>query len=164
MPSGTLVKVNNVTIGLSGNTGLSTGAHLHIGRYVSGKDTHPKGGGFTFNDAVVTEVGSDNINGNFVRIQADGASWVYLHLSKQLVTKGQVLKGGDVEPADYRMNEGDVINGFAIFKRTPSQLDIDVWVGQPFKKFQYEKLADGVAKMPPQGVKPYQGKELFVKE
>lgn len=70
-------------------------------------------------------------------------------------------KGGNVEPTDYRMNDGDVINGFAIFKRTPSPEDLAVWTGQTFKKFQYEKLADGVAKMPPPNMKPYDGPQLY---
>ncbi len=31
-PSGTEIVVNGVAIGLSGNTGYSSGAHLHVGR------------------------------------------------------------------------------------------------------------------------------------
>lgn len=94
-PVGTPVVVNGVTIGLSGKTGAVTGPHLHVGRWVGGADTNPVGG-FHFNNAVVTQVSSDAVNGNYVRVQADGASWVYLHLSKQLVTVGQVLQGADM--------------------------------------------------------------------
>src|SRR4051812_20995397 len=92
-PSGTPVVINGVTIGLSGATGYVQGAHLHVGRWVNGAVTNPGvGGGFNFNSAVVTQVASDATNGNYVRIQGDGASWVYLHLSKQLVSVNQVLK------------------------------------------------------------------------
>lgn len=94
-PTGTPVVVNGVTIGLSGATGYATGPHLHVGRWVGGTVTNPVGG-FQFNSAIVTQVASDATNGNYVRIQADGASWVYLHLSKQLVSVGQVLQGGNV--------------------------------------------------------------------
>lgn len=58
-----------------------------------------------------------------------------------------------MEPADYRMNSGDVINGFKIFGRVPSQADLAAWTGQTFKKFQYEKITEGVALMPPKGLK-----------
>jgi len=91
-PSGTPVVVNGVTIGLSGATGYATGPHLHVGRWIGSTVTNPVGG-FNFKSAVVTQVASDAVNGNYVRLQADGASWVYLHLSKQLVTVGQVLQG-----------------------------------------------------------------------
>lgn len=95
MPVGTPVLVNGVQIGLSGSSGLSTGPHLHIGRWVGGKDTNPHGLGFTVTGATVTQVSSDNENGNFVRIaDADGSSWVYLHLSEQDVKVGQKLQGG----------------------------------------------------------------------
>lgn len=62
-----------------------------------------------------------------------------------------------------RTNQGDVINGFAIFGAKPSPDDLGVWTKQPFKKFQYEKIADGVAKMPPKGLKPYDGPQLLIK-
>jgi murein DD-endopeptidase MepM/ murein hydrolase activator NlpD len=91
MPQGTPVVVNGVQIGLSGQSGFVTGAHLHIGRFVNGVDTPPHNGGFVFNNAIVTQIASDPTNGNYVRVQADGASWVYLHLSKQTCKVGQKL-------------------------------------------------------------------------
>lgn len=96
MPIGTRVLVNGTEIGLSGtNSGPGSGPHLHIGRWVMGVSTNPNGGGFTVSGAVVTEVdpiGVDPTNGKFVRVQdADGSSWVYLHLSAVKVVKGQVL-------------------------------------------------------------------------
>ena len=134
MPVGTQVIVNGVLIGLSGNTGASTGPHLHVGRWVGGAVTAPNGGGFNFNSAVVTEVGYDAASGNFIRIQADGASWVYLHLSKQLVSKGQELKG---EPM---VNRGDIINMWKStgLKTDPPESYLKHWDGKDWKSFMYD--------------------------
>jgi hypothetical protein len=100
-PTGTPIKVNGVTIGLSGSTGYATGPHLHIGRWVNGKVTDPGvGGGFKFNSAVVTEINQDTTNGKYVRVQGDGASWVYLHMSdNSKVSVGQVLQGATDMPS-----------------------------------------------------------------
>lgn len=95
-PLGTPIIVNGVTIGTVDSTGLSTGNHLHIGRFVNGSSTNPGNGGFQFNSAVVYDTGQDSGNGKYVRLSADGAIWVYLHLQSILVTKGQVLKGGSM--------------------------------------------------------------------
>ena len=166
------VTVNGVVIGTVGWTGKVEpkniyGTHTHIGRFVSGQSTDPQGGGERLGvDATVTEVDvvGNTDNGKFVRVRSLGVDWVYLHLDSVRVKVGDKLKGEPMEPTDYKMNEGDVINGFAIFKRKPSKEDLALWTGQTFKKFQYEKITEGVEKMPPQNLKPYDGKELFVKE
>jgi hypothetical protein len=100
-PVGTPIVVNGVTIGLSGATGYVTGAHLHVGRWVGGQSTDPGNGGFDFSSAVVTEINQDATNGKYVRLQADDASWVYLHMSNNnLVSVGQELKGETSMAAD----------------------------------------------------------------
>lgn len=137
-PAGTPVVVNGVTIGLSGNTGYSTGAHCHVGRWVGGKSTDPGvGGGFHFDDATVTECKEDATNGKYVRVQADGASWVYLHLSDNtLVSPGQELK----KEADMPelLNKGDVINFYKqLLGRDPSDQEVAVYEGKDFKTVIY---------------------------
>lgn len=97
-PINTPVTVNGVIIGESGNTGLSTGPHTHVGKWQGSQSFNPGGGGALFNSAVVTEVhptSTDN-NGIYVRVQGDDYSWVYLHLSSINVKVGDVLEGGNM--------------------------------------------------------------------
>lgn len=98
MPYGTPVVVNGVQIGLSGNGNGRYGAHLHIGRFVNGVDTNPNDGGFQLDGAkvvtVVDNYATDPVNAKYVRVQdANGAQWVYLHLSEVNVSAGQILQG-----------------------------------------------------------------------
>lgn len=93
MPIGVDVVVNGVKIGDSGNTGLSTGPHLHVGKWAGGTVKDPNGKGFDFKKARVQSVGyNDPVLGNYVRIDADGYRWIYLHLSKVTCKVGQSLK------------------------------------------------------------------------
>lgn len=93
MPVGTSVRVNGVQIGNSGKTGFVTGPHLHVGKWLNGRHYNPGGKGFSFNSAVVTQIDpyDNDANGKFVRVQADGYSWVYLHLSEITCKVGQKL-------------------------------------------------------------------------
>lgn len=129
-PVGTPVVVNGVTIGLTGATGAVTGPHLHVGRWVNGAATDPGvGGGFQFNDAVVTQIASNTTDGNYVRIQGDGASWVYLHLSNNtMVSVGQRLQG-DLDMA-------------AIGYDTANQIHQDL-TGQSWDKGSWEQATAG---------------------
>lgn len=117
-PEGTPIVVNGVTIGLVGHTGkvydqngqnTIHAAHLHVGKWINSVVQNPGvGNGFKFDNAVVTTVSEDDINGKFVRITGDNFSWVYLHMSdNSKVRVGQVLKGEDNMP-DF--NEGDRVN------------------------------------------------------
>lgn len=106
-PMGTPVVINGVTIGISNNTGATTGPHLHVGKYIGGAVQDPGvGNGFSFNSAVVYDTGYDTTNGNFVRITGDGALWNYLHLESTMVTKGQVL----AQKENDMPNDGDIDN------------------------------------------------------
>ena len=105
MPNSTPVIVNGVTLGLSNNTGASTGPHLHIGKFVNGTAVNPLGQGFTFAAASVLDTGYDSSNGNYVRLNADGAVWVYLHLQSIMVIKGQQLEGSNVQDQINDLND-----------------------------------------------------------
>jgi murein DD-endopeptidase MepM/ murein hydrolase activator NlpD len=136
-PTGTPVIVNNHIIGISGATGEVTGPHLHVGKWVGGTVEDPGvGNGFILDTPTVYDTGSDNVNGNYVRLlDKQSVLWVYLHLSvNNIVTKGQVLEG-IVEPADYRTNNGDVVNLYvALLGRQPSDDEIKIYSGLPFKE------------------------------
>lgn len=146
-PTGTEITVNGVVIGISGATGAVTGPHVHVGHW-NGGTVLPIGpqDGKNVNGAKVTQVSEDSTNGKFVRVgDADGSSWVYLHMSdNSKVSVGQVLQGGNM-PDDYYLNEGDLINYYSIFKLgsgVPTQADKDAMVGKwTHKKFIYDKLA-----------------------
>lgn len=107
-PRGTPVTVNGVQIGTVGSTGLSTGPHLHIGKWLNGDMHPPRGGGKSFKSAVITEI--DRVgardNGKFVRLTGDGYSWVYLHLDtipptlkvgQKLIQGGSMFEGKSAE-------------------------------------------------------------------
>lgn len=172
-PVGTPVVVNGVTVGLSGATGYITGPHCHVGRWVNGSATDPGvGNGFTFNSAIVSEINQDSTNGKYVRIQADGASWVYLHLSEQLVSAGQELKGGYMG-FDYNSipTSADKTTYFeGMLGRAPTEAELAN--PQPWGEINGVVANELKAKASaltqqvnnPPGFKAYNGAALFVKE
>ena len=96
MPIGTLIIVNGTIIGRSGNTGASTGAHLHIGRFILGISTDPKDKGFSFGATYkmyVLATGYSSANGNYIRLRSAtyGHVYLYCHLSKITCKVGQRL-------------------------------------------------------------------------
>lgn len=152
-PTGSEVIVNGVVIGLTGATGYATGPHLHVGRWVGGTVTDPGvGGGFHFDSAVVTQISQDATNGKYVRVQGDGASWVYLHLSdNSKVSVGQVLQGDEmIESSD--VDEVRIINsevqGYDFNKTHAGDYDaqeMEAWTGQTWDKLITEKWNSGEA-------------------
>lgn len=133
-PVGTQVTVNGNVIGLSGNTGYSSGPHCHVGRWVGGIVTNPGiGGGRTIAGAKVTQVSEDATNGKFVRIaDADGSSWVFLHLSKQSVTVGQTLtpQGGNM-PTLLNYDQVDSMAHAYLNDSIANNAGLKAYIGKP---------------------------------
>ena len=114
------VVVNGVQIGITGTTGLSTGIHLHLGKWKYGTHHAPKGAGKSIPGGVVTQVdheGNSN-NGKFVRVRgSDGFDYVYLHLSKVTCKVGQKLRVKAPLPIPtrkfYKVKSGDTATSIA---------------------------------------------------
>lgn len=118
-PTGTPVTVNGILIGTVGTTGLSTGPHLHVHRYVAGKAVSANGGGHTLKNAVVTLVNTTDTgaNGKCVRINADEGVYLYLHLNSVKVETGQKL--GEPMPT-----EKNIKDYFALVDKVPTATQI----------------------------------------
>lgn len=188
-PVGTPIVVNNVQIGVSGATGAVTGPHVHVGRWLNGKSTQiGPGDGWNVAGAYVSQIGSDPVNGNFVRLQdADGSSWVYLHMSNNNVLangthlsdaakykEGSAPKEEDVLP-DF--NNGDAENLYqAMYQKKPDPSEVAAfvdWAKNNKDQLLYQTIIrhfqelhgqiNDIANKPPAGFKPL-GQEVYVKE
>lgn len=104
MPIGIPIVIDGVTIGYSGNTGLSTGPHLHIqaGRDAATQNTiNPAP--YEFKGGVVTALRrvDEKSWGRYVTIRTDSGVYVtYAHLESVNVTIGQRIEKGEEEVAE----------------------------------------------------------------
>src|SRR5690606_40665058 len=110
---------------------------------------NPTGQGFSFKNAVVTQIDDldNDANGKYVRVQADGYSWVYLHLSKITCKVGQKLKVRAPLPIPtrkfYKVVSGDTATKIAkkykitlarLAKLNPSVKNLNwIYVGQKLR-------------------------------
>lgn len=140
MPLGTEVNVGNTVIGLSGNSGLSTGPHLHVQKFkATFLNPNGKGLGNTIAfPATVIETGSDpKEKGNYVRLtDATGFRWSYFHLSKINVSRGQVINKEEepmeltseaIDMAFKMAGQNSTANDYKYYKHKPEEMIRNLW-------------------------------------
>jgi len=149
-PYGTPLVINGVKVGETGNSGYvlpaptkqnpKNGSHLHISKLIYGALVDPSNGGFSFKSAVVTQISVDGRNGRFIRVQGDGADYVYCHLSKVTCKVGQKLRVKAPLPIPtrkfYKVKSGDTATAIArkykltikqFAKKNPKIVNLD-WI------------------------------------
>lgn len=147
MPIGTPIIVNGLLIGYSGNTGNvvprptasnpNAGEHLHLAKFINGAAQDPGFQGFSMQGGFVYDTGEDANNGKYVRIYAEGAYWVYCHLSQIVAVKNQVVTGpaggrGAGITEEFVMNEAEAKNRWrtTLFREPENDDTWRLWVGK----------------------------------
>ena len=135
MPSGTPVVIGGVTVGLSGNTGLSTGPHLHTqaGHDAATQNTiNPSGHEFqtgTVTNRRTTDSGSW---GKFVTIRNNSGVYVtYAHLSQVNVTVGQKIGGSKLMDTDKKVGD----QYFTLRGSRGTAAERRGWIGRSYEEF-----------------------------
>lgn len=138
MPVGTPIIVNGEIIGLSGNSGKSTGAHEHTQEVKYGVVVKPESGGYDVPKPVVcTETGKKLDIGNFIRYRdGDGRIWSKFHLSEVKIKVGDII-GGSMTPL---VNEGDAVNVFTALGYPPNANDKAAAINKDWKQWIYNDV------------------------
>jgi len=138
-PSGTPVVIGGVTIGLTGNTGLTSGPHIHLqAGYDEWCQSTVEPSPYEFQPGTVTSAGYGSQWGNYIIIRTlSGVYICYAHLSQINVQEGQVI-------GENRMTEDGV--RFGILAVTGGKLidnyekEVKYWTGRDsteFSKYLY---------------------------
>lgn len=120
-PIGTPIVINGQTIGLTGNTGLSSGPHCHTQAMKNSQDLNPAP--YEFKGGKVTRARYQYDFGNVVGIKVGTVEIFYAHLSKINVKIGDTI-GDDMykgKSAKHWYNEYQKYRKFTIRWRTRYQ-------------------------------------------
>jgi hypothetical protein len=110
-PVGTPIVVGSTTIGLTGNTGLTTGPHLHLqaGTDVACQNTvNPEPYAFKAGKVVTLRTVNEKQWGKFITLQVGSMYITYAHLSQVNVAIGQVIKAAPAAGGGNMIPDQDV--------------------------------------------------------
>lgn len=121
-PNGTPVVIEGTQIGLTGATGLVTGAHLHTqsGTDKACQNTFDGNGVTEFKAGTVVATGTASQWGKYVTLQVGDKYVTYCHLSEINVQIGQRI-------GEEMLNDGDSKNVTELFDEKDSRFKNQAW-------------------------------------
>lgn len=131
-PIGTPIVIGSTTIGLTGNSGQSSGPHCHIQAWVNEPSNTRNPAPYEFKPGEVVQAGVSSDFGNYITIDVGGVNVSYCHLSQINVKVGQVIGDDMVQDQDVRNLWPKMFAGAAA-----KDSDIKAWSGNSFKDFFY---------------------------
>jgi len=149
-PTGTPVVIGSTTIGLTGATGYTFGAHLHIqewsGSYSNTRKPQNSFKGGTVTNGDLTGTRGDGSFGKFITITSGGWNTTYAHLSKINVKVGQVISGTATGGNDVFETDAEVAEAYKLLRgNAGTAAERKSWIGQPKQRFFQVGLAEANA-------------------